>query len=126
MDAGVYDITISPRGSFRRHFEFMQADGVTPLDFTNCEARMEVRPRPESETLYISINEVPSASGEVSIGVTPGVIDVFITATATEVLKNVRGAYWDLFVEFPNAQDVEKFMKGKVRIDASVTEPSHD
>ena len=126
MDAGVYDITLSPRGSYRRHFEFIEDDGVTPVDLTNCEARMEIRPRPESATLYISINEVPTADGDITLGGSAGTIDIFITAEATDTLANVRGAYWDLFVEYPNGEDVVKFMKGKVKIDASVTEPSHD
>ena len=126
MDAGVYDITLSPRGSYRRHFEFIEDDGVTPVDFTGCEARMEIRPRPESATLYISINEVPTADGDITLGGSAGTIDIFTTAEATDTLANVRGAYWDLFVEYPNGEDVVKFMKGKVKIDASVTEPSHD
>ena len=124
MDAGTYNPIISPRGSWRKLFTFT-ADPA--LDFTGCEARAEIRDKVEGTELYASINEVVSADGYITIPADEtNQIEVFFSATATESLKTAKTAVWDLFVEWPNHEDVNKLLKGKVVIDFSVTEPSHD
>jgi hypothetical protein len=125
MEPGVYHLRISPRGSVRTLFAFAEPD-ATPVDFTGAEARVEVRNAPDGGTLYLSISETPSPDGYITVGATPGQIALFFTAESTDRLAGVRRAYWDLFVEFPNGEDVVKMMKGRVLIDPSVTDPTHD
>ena len=121
MKAGVHNITLEVRGSYRHHYD------VTGFDWTGySEARAEVRNQPEGATLYISINEVPNADGYIIVDSGAGTIDIFITADATERLAGVRVAHWDLFLENSNGEDRPKFLKGKVTVDPSVTDPTSD
>jgi hypothetical protein len=124
MDAGTYNPVISSRGSWRKRIT-LNADPA--IDFTGCEARAEIRDAREGTTLYASISETPSADGYILIpDGAPNKIQVFFSATATARLGAARRAYWDLFVEYPNHEDVPKVLQGKVTISHSVTEPSHD
>lgn len=124
MDAGTYNPVISPRGSWRRSFTFT-ADPA--IDFTGCEARSEIRDAREGTTLFASVSETQGEDGYILIpDGQPDRVQVFFSATATARLGGARRAYWDLFVEYPNGQDVQKVLQGKVTISHSVTEPSHD
>lgn len=124
MDAGTYNPVISPRGSWRKRFTF-NADPA--IDFTGCEARAEIRDNVEGLELYASVSEEPSEDGYITIPAgDPYKLEVFFSTEATARMKDAKKAYWDLFVEFPNGEDVVKMIKGKVTIDYSVTEPSHD
>ena len=131
MDPGKYNPKMSPRGSWRKAFTFtlpgaLPTDPRIPMPLTGCEARAEVRPAPESDTLLISVNEVPGPNGYITIDEPNGIIEVFISAVATEVLEGMRSAAWDLFIEWPNGEDVDKALYGKVSVLPSVTDPSHD
>lgn len=124
MDAGTYNPVISPRGSWRRTFTF-NADPA--IDFSGCEARAEIRDAREGAVLFASVSETHSGDGYITIPDDDvNKLQVFFSATATARMKEARRAYWDLFVEFPNGQDVQKVLQGKVTISHSVTEPSHD
>jgi hypothetical protein len=124
MEPGKFDLSLSPGASYRHKFIF--TDGTSAIDFTGVEVRAEVRPAPASPTLYISINETPSADGYIIIDGPLGEIDIFISADATERLRDVRKAAWDMFIEWPNGEDVDKALKGRVLIDPSVTDPTYD
>jgi hypothetical protein len=125
MEAAVINITLVPGGSWRHRFT-LNEPGPTPIDLTGFEARAEVRDKPGGATLYISVNEVPSADGYIILGGAAGTVDVFISADATMSLKNARGASWDLFLENPNAEDVDQAVRGKVTIGPAVTDPTYD
>ncbi|HEY5785860.1 MAG TPA: hypothetical protein VIT65_13885 [Microlunatus sp.] len=124
MDAGTYNPVISPRGSWRRTFTF-NAD--PPIDFTGCEARSEIRDAKEGATLFASVSETPSPDGYIVIpSEETNQLHIYFSPLATGRMKDAKRAYWDLFVEYPNGEDVPKVMEGKVTIKHSVTEPSHD
>lgn len=124
MEPGVFNLTLSPGASYRHKWTFTEA--TVPIDFTGCEVRAEVRPKAGSDVLYISVNEIADAQGYITVGGATGEIDIFISADATKVLEGVRSAAWDLFIEWPNGEDVDKALKGKVIIDPSVTDPTYD
>jgi hypothetical protein len=124
MDAGTYNPVISPRGSWRRRFTF-NADPA--IDFTGCQARAEIRDALEGATLYASVSEQPSEDGYILIpDGSSNQVHVFFSDVATARLKTAKRAYWDLFVAYPNGEDIPKVLSGKVTIKHSVTEPSHD
>lgn len=121
MRPGIADIVIDTRGSYREHYN------VTGFDWTGyTEARAEVRDRPEGDVLYISVSEVPSADGYIILDDVASTIDIFFSDAATAGMVGVRAAAWDLFLENTNGEDVIKFLKGKVAVDPSVTDPTSD
>lgn len=125
MDVGEYNPVISARASWRKTLTF----NATPaLDFTGCEARSEVRNKKGGSTLYISVSETPSEDGYILIPFDgdPTKIHVYFSPTATARLQAARTAYWDIFIEYPNGEDVPKALEGQVEIDKSVTDPSYD
>lgn len=124
MEPGIFNLPLSPGASYRHKWTFTEAS--VPIDFTGCEARAEIRPKAGSETLYISVNEIATADGYIVISGPTGEVEVFISADATKRLEGVRSAAWDLFLEWPNGEDVDKALKGKVIIDPSVTDPTYD
>jgi hypothetical protein len=130
IEPGKFDLKISTRASYRHKWTFMepQPDPAppAPIDFTDCEARAEIRPAPESDTIYISVNEIANEQGYLIIDGPAGEIDIYLSVEATAVLAGVRKASWDLFVEWPNGEDVDKVLKGRVIIDPSVTDPTYD
>jgi hypothetical protein len=121
MRPGVHNIVVDPRGSYREHYD------VTGFDWTGyTEARAEVRDKPEGATLYISVSEVPSADGYILIDSIASTIDIFFSDTATARMAGRRSGAWDLFLENTNLEDRPKFIKGKVTVDPSVTDPTSD
>jgi hypothetical protein len=124
VEPGPYNPVISPRGSWRRSFTF---NATPPIDFTGCEARAEIRDSLEGATLYASVSETPGPDGYILIPAnSTNQLHVFFSDIATARLKAAKRAYWDLFVAYPNGEDVPKVLSGKVTIKHSVTEPSHD
>lgn len=101
------------------------ADPPVPRDLTGCEARMEIRPKAGSPTLWVSVNEIPDPDGSIVIGGADGTIDIFLSASGTNKITKEVAAY-DLFLEWPNGQDVWKVLKGAVTCDLAVTEPTYD
>lgn len=119
------DVTIRRGATWRRQLTFTDTDVEPPelMDFTGCEARMEVRPRAGSETLFCSISEVPTDDGSITV-LPEGVLRLHLTPTATLKLAG-RKAALDVFLEWPSG-DVDKVLMAGVTIDLNVTEPTHD
>ena len=125
-----WNITLHRGASWRRRLTLAlpgatSDNGYTPRrDITGCEARAEVAPK-AGEPALISISETPSEDGSITIGDADGTLDLYISAIGTAKLEG-RRAVWDVFLEWPGGQDVDKVAMGTVTIDLNVTDPTYD
>lgn len=126
MQPQTLDIAISQGASFRLAVT-LQAAGTppTPRDLTGCQARLEIRPKAQSATLYVSVSEVPTTDGRIDIDPLIGKLSIFLTAFGTNKLVRSPVAY-DLFLQWPNGEDVWKVLYGAVTCSLAVTEPTYD
>lgn len=105
------------KGATYSHVVYWRAaDGTTPIDITNCTARMQIRPTVESSTL---LGELSTFNGRLIITGSTGKIELAIAATDTEGLTAFKNAVYDLEVYFP--AKTMRLIEGKVTIKEEVT-----
>lgn len=88
----------------------------TPVDLVGCEARAQIRPELESETVLL---ELTTANGRIVLGGEPGMIRVVITDEDTAALT-FDSAVYDLFIDLPNGTSIRR-MSGPVSLTKAVT-----
>ena len=122
MDPGEYNIVIRKGASWRRNF--IVDDGATPtpapIDITGCEFRAQIRKKPDAVPVVIDLN----TPDEITLtDPTNGELMIFIPHTLTSEMPN--GEYgWDIFIEWPNGEDVDMMWYGTVELSPSITKPS--
>lgn len=122
MAAASHDITIEQGATWRLVLSWMQPDGVTPYDLTDCKARMQVRSAHGTDIL-IELDDASTTDGRIALGGATGSIAIRIAPAATERL-NVKKAQYDLVLQLATG-DVERLLRGKVTIVPSITEPTY-
>lgn len=122
MAAASHDITIEQGATWRLVLSWMQPDGVTAYDLTDCHARMQVRSAHGTDVL-IDLTDAPGVDGQIVLGGAMGSVAIRIAPAATERL-NVKKAQYDLVLQLATG-DVERLLRGKVTIVPSITEPTY-
>ena len=92
------------------------ADKTTPIDITNCSAKMQIRPSAGSDIL---LGELSTANGRLILTGNTGKIELTIASTDTGGLVATKDAVYDLEIYFP-AKTV-RLIEGKVTIKEEVT-----
>ena len=134
MAAGTYNFVIEQGSTIDFTIQYKDAAGL-PVDLTDYEARMDMRPAAGSDTLYVNVNsEVIDADGT-GINKTPpspdnvgdlpassGSLRVFISAASSSTLTFDRARY-DLEIYSGSAPDiiVSKILTGVVKLRQEVT-----
>jgi hypothetical protein len=116
MAAGVYNLTIEQGATFRRQFTLRDQSG-NPMNLNGFSARMQIRPEIDDEEILVDLS---TDDGGITLGGDEGTIVVYISAEDTEVMDS-EGVY-DLELIAPGG-DVDRILKGRVRLDPEVTRP---
>lgn len=95
---------------------YRAADGTTPIDITNCTAKMQIRETVESATI---LGELSTFNGRLILTGSTGKIELAIAATDTEGLIAFKNAVYDLELYFP--AKTMRLIEGKVTIKEEVT-----
>ena len=114
MKAGKYDITIEQGAGFSLPITYKP--GGVLVDWTNCHARLQVRPTLGSSTKLI---ELTTENAGISMDGTHGKLTLLMTAATTALLKFSRAVY-DLEIVPPAAQPY-RLLEGNVFLDREVT-----
>jgi hypothetical protein len=122
-----YNISIFRGGSWKQTF-VVQDDQVPAqaVDITGCKLRAQIRTTPGATDPAILDLNTPS---EITItDAVNGEFRIFISRsqilTAFPITSKEKEYEWDLFVEWPNGEDVDPWWQGSVLVDPNVTEPS--
>ena len=105
------------KGATYSHVVYWRAaDGTTPINLTNCSAKMQIRETVDSVAV---LGELSTTNGRLIITGSTGKIELTIAATDTEDLIAFKNAVYDLEVYFP--QKTIRLIEGKVTIKEEVT-----
>jgi len=128
MSAGRYSFTIEQGATL--DFELAYKDSNNnPIDLTNYQGRMQIRPSAGSDTVYITLSSSLADDGtglnfSGSDGLNPptsGTIGIFISANSSSLL-NFNEAVYDLELatgsEYPV---VTRLLEGQVKLSKNVT-----
>ncbi len=125
MAAGKYSFVIEQGSTFQRELIYQDSTGI-PIDLTDYSARMQFRPSPGSNTLYLTLSSslMPDGTGlnmNGLNGVTPrvsGTIGIVISAASSSLLTFDEAAY-DL--EIYSASYASRIIEGKVKLSKEIT-----
>jgi hypothetical protein len=92
------------------------ADKTTPIDITNCSAKMQIRPSVDSSVL---LGELSTANGRIILTGNTGKVELSIPSTDTGGLVATKDAVYDLEIYFPTR--TVRLIEGKVTIKEEVT-----
>lgn len=125
MAAGRYSFTIEQGSTLNLELQYKDASG-TPINLTDYEGRMQIRPSIASTTVYISLSSSLQADGtglnfSGSNGTTPptsGSIGIYISAISSSLLDFDQAVY-DL--EIFSGSYVSRILEGQVKLSKEVT-----
>ena len=128
MSAGRYSFTIEQGATL--DFELAYKDSSNdPIDLTNYQGRMQLRPSVGSDTVYITLSSSLDADGtglnfSGSDGLNPptsGTIGIFISAASSSLLDFSEAVY-DLEIASGSTYPVvTRLLEGKVQLSKNVT-----
>lgn len=128
MSAGRYSFTIEQGATL--DFELAYKDSSNnPIDLTNYQGRMQIRPSVGSDTVYITLSSSLDGDGtglnfNGSDGLNPptsGTIGIFISAASSSLL-DFNEAVYDLELATGSQYPiVTRLLEGQVRLSKNVT-----
>jgi hypothetical protein len=116
MDIAIVNLENNQGTTFRQQFVWTDGASTTPIDLTGCQAKMQVRPSANSETVYL---ELSTDNGGITLGGATGVIALFFNAI-TSAAFTFDFAVYDLRLTLANG-DITKLIKGSFSVVAGVT-----
>jgi len=125
MSAGRYSFVIEQGSTLNLELQYKDASG-NPIDLTDYNGRMQIRPSIASSTIYISLSSSLQADGtglnfSGSNGSTPptsGSIGVYISAISSSLLDFDQAVY-DL--EIYSGSYVSRILEGQIKLSKEVT-----
>lgn len=114
MTARKYDISIEQGATFLMTLTYKNAAGV-PINLTGYGATMQVR-EAVAQRVFASAS---TGNGRITVNGS-GQIAISVAASETAAIEVTRGVY-DLFLQAPGGNPVEKLLYGDVIINPSVT-----
>lgn len=131
MSAGKYSFTIEQGSTVDFRIEYKDSNSV-PIDLTNYQARMQIRPTKESTSLICNLSSSLNTDGS-GLNMTPtsaslilpktsGSIGIYISA-ASSSLFTFSDAVYDLEIVSGSGagQTVTRILEGKVKLSKEVT-----
>ena len=129
MAAGRYSFTIEQGATFDTEIRYKDPNG-SPISLEGYTGRMQIRPSPDSETVYLTLSSTLNAdntglnfSGSSNVNPpTSGSIGVYIAA-CTSSLLNFDEAYYDLelYDGSGSCAYTIRLLEGKVKLSKQVT-----
>ena len=107
---------VDQNATFAFEVQYTLDDETTPIDITNCSAKMQIRPSVDSSVL---LGELSTANGRIILTGAAGKVELSIPSTDTGGLVATKDAVYDLEIYFP-ARTV-RLIEGKVTIKEEVT-----
>jgi hypothetical protein len=125
MAAGRYSFVIEQGATLNLELQYKDSNG-NPIDLTDYNGRMQIRPSISSDTVYITLSSSLAADGtglnfSGSNGTTPptsGSIGVYISAISSSALTFEQAVY-DL--EISSGSFVSRILEGQVKLSLNVT-----
>lgn len=125
MAAGRYSFVIEQGSTLSLELQYKDQNG-NPIDLTNYNGRMQIRPDVASSTVYITLSSSLQADGtglnfSGSNGTTPptsGSIGMYISAASSSALTFDQAVY-DL--EIYSGSYVSRILEGQVKLSKEVT-----
>ena len=107
--------------TYDHDFQWLEADGITPIDLTGCTARSEWRESIDSTGVLFSLT---TENGRLRIDPILGKIAIHLTEPETKAFTFFAAVY-DLEIVFPPLPNAEipvvRFCKGKIKISREIT-----
>ena len=129
MAAGKYSFTIEQGATVDFEIAYKDLNG-DPVDLTGYDARMQLRPNPGSEIIYLTLSSSlgPCGTGlniSGSTGINPptsGTIGIYISAASSSLLSFNQASY-DLEIASGsgNCAVVTRLLEGKVQLSQEIT-----
>jgi len=130
MAAGRYDFTIEQGATTNFEVQY-QDSNENPIDLTDYQGRMQIRPLVGSSTIHLTLSSSLGICGtginmSGSNGTTPptsGSVGIYISAATSSMLDWDGNAYYDLEV-YSGSNDCEyvvRLLQGKVRLSKEIT-----
>lgn len=125
MAAGRYSFVIEQGATTNLQINWTDSSG-SAIDLTGYQARMQVRPSVESDTVYLSLSSSLEDDGtglnlsgsDFTTPLQSGSIAVYISADTSSLL-NFNEAFYDL--EMVKGSVVTRLLEGKVKLSKNVT-----
>lgn len=125
MAAGKYSFVIEQGATLNLELQYKDSSG-NPIDLTDYNGQMQIRPSVSSNTVYITLSSSLQADGtginfSGSNGTTPptsGSIGIYISAASSSAL-NFDQAVYDL--EISSGSFVTRILEGQVKLSLNVT-----
>ena len=131
MAAGKYSFIIDQGTTVDFRIEYRDSSNQ-PVDLTNYESRMQIRPTKESSTVICTLSSsvaldgtglyMTPFSGSTQLPKSSGSIDVVISAASSSTF-NFSEAYYDLEIVSGSAPKtfVSRILEGKIKLSKEVT-----
>lgn len=131
MAAGRHTFILEQGSTFDIRVEYKNNDN-TPINLTNYQARMHIRPNATSPTIYARLTTTPTAdgtgitmtpkSGSTVLPISSGSMGIYISAFSSSMFT-FQEAYYDLEIYSGSGvtEYVTRVLEGKVKIDRNVT-----
>lgn len=110
MAAGIYDIIIEQHSEFAKAFQYLESDGVTPINLSGKVGKMQVRKTFKSPDVLVELSTV---NGRMVLDAS-GNITLALTAAQTGVL-DWEDAFYDIVI------DDERILQGRAILDRGTT-----
>lgn len=116
MTAGIYNLVMDQGSVWTLQLTYEDYAG-TPIDLTDCTAKMQLRSLPDDPNVALTLS---SANGAIQITPLTGVI--LITATSQQTGQVSTGPYYyDIEVTSTLTSEVSRIMQGQIVVSAEVT-----
>lgn len=129
MAAGKYSFIIEQGATLDFEIRYKDSNG-NPISLEGYNGRMQIRPSPESETVYLTLSSTLNSDGtglnfSGSSGTVPlssGSIGIYV-ASCTSSLLNFNEAYYDLelYQGSESCAYTIRLLEGKVKLSKEVT-----
>ena len=116
MAAFKVPLKIDQGATFRKSATWKTGTPATPVDLTNCTARMHVRAK---ITDTVPLLTLTTANSGITLGGVAGTVEIYLSDEQTTAITWTSAVY-DLEIEFGTG-DVRRLMAGSVSVSPEVT-----
>lgn len=118
-EAGRLDLIIEQGTLFNVQLEYLEADEETPINLSDFDGRMDIRPFQESTDIILTLT---TSGGEITIDGPNGLVTLILTADVTTALAFDCAVYdLELVDRLDPTADVIRLVQGEVTLSTETT-----